>query len=211
MPTRIVRPIVLGLAAALLAAGVASADTCCANTSVAIEPSNGAMPGDIVRLEKIACLAYDNSGPLELNLVGFWLSSDTVPADPNPGDVPGSDGSRLASDLPPEETWPPFASVSAPGSAGSGWATVVVPDVAAGSYQLWWRCDNGGGPGGGIHYSGGPRLTVGTAAPDTSTATLTGGAATTTAIPLLVGALAFLAVLPGWRRRRRWPFEDRRP
>src|SRR5512140_2070718 len=48
------------------------ADTCCANTSVAPTPRM-AVPGDTVRLDGIACLAADNSGPLPLNPVEFWL------------------------------------------------------------------------------------------------------------------------------------------
>jgi len=51
----------------------------------------------------VACLDADNTGPLPLNLTGFWLSRDRVPADADPASVPGG-GSRLANDLPDVET-----------------------------------------------------------------------------------------------------------
>jgi hypothetical protein len=145
------------------------ADTCCANTSLTPVPPVS-HPGHMVRLDGMACLDADNSGPLPLRLAEFWLSTDRVPPDPNPGEAPGDPDVHLADDLPPSGQWFPFASVSVEGKAAVGNATIVVPDVADGSYQLWWRCDNGGGPGSGIHYSGGPRLIVGAAAPDTATA-----------------------------------------
>lgn len=166
---RMVTAVVLAAMTLLVLAPTALADTCCANTSVTPVPRS-AMPGDTVRLDGIACLNYDNSGPLPLNPVEFWLSTDRVPADPNPGDAPGDPNVHLADDLAPTGQWFPFASVTVEGEAAIGSATIVVPDLAAGKYQLWWRCDNGGGEGSGIHYSGGPLLAVGAATPDTSTA-----------------------------------------
>lgn len=164
--------LVVGAMAALAFTPVAFGDTCCANTSVALRPAR-AMPGDAVELDGIRCLAYDNTGPLALNLKAFWLSTDRVPADGDPGSVPGGPA-RLATDLPPVERWLPFTSVSGAGAVGAGTATIVVPKLPSGSYQLWWLCDNGGGPGSGIHYSGGPRLVVGPGSPDTATATTPG-------------------------------------
>jgi hypothetical protein len=160
-----------GLAAVLLAASVALADTCCANTSVGLDPTAVTL-GETVMVTGIACLDADNAGPLPLNLTGFWLSRDRVPADADPGSVPGG-GSRLASDLPAIETWLPFETVTGSGAAATGGATLVVPAVTSGSYQLWWHCDNGAGPGSGIHYSGGSRLRVHARGPDTATAVTT--------------------------------------
>jgi hypothetical protein len=157
-----------GITAMLIFAPTVAADTCCANTSVVLHPAT-ARPGDSVRVDGIACLNYDNSGPLALNVKSFWLSADDVPADADPGSAPGSGLARLANDLPPVEQWLPFASVPDAGQVRIGAATIVVPDVPRGSYQLWWLCDNGGGPGSGIHYSDGPRLKVDPGSPDTAT------------------------------------------
>ena len=159
--------VLAGMTTALALAPIATADTCCANTRVVFTPTS-ADPGDVIAIDGIRCLAYDNSGPLELNLEAFWLSSDRVPADPDPGSAPGGPA-RPANDLPPVDQWLPFASVTHAGQARSGTTTIVVPDLPDGSYQLWWRCDNGGGPGSGIHYSGGSRLFVGIPDPDTAT------------------------------------------
>ena len=164
----IVTALVLAAVTLVILAPTVLADTCCANTSVTPVPRT-AMPGDTVRLDGMACLNADNSGPLPLNPVEFWLSTDRVPADPNPGDAPGDPDVHPAADLPPPGQWFPFASVTVEGKAAVGSATIVVPALADGTYQLWWRCDNGGAPESGIHYSGGPRLTVG-ATPDTATA-----------------------------------------
>ncbi|MCJ7710833.1 MAG: hypothetical protein MUQ32_08370, partial [Chloroflexi bacterium] len=55
-------------------------------------------------------------------------------------------------------------------STKTGDAAIIGPDLPDGLYQLWWLCDNGGGPGSGIHYSPGPRLAIGVP-PDTATET----------------------------------------
>lgn len=159
----ILRAIVLGVVAAMLLVPVAAADTCCANTAVELDPPS-AEPGDVVRLIGLRCLNADNTGPLPLSLGAFWLSSGTRAAEVDPDTVPGP---GLPQDLPPTEEWLPFAS-SPDASATSGRATIVVPDLPRGSYQLWWWCDDGSGPGGAIHYSIGPRLVIG-AIPDTAT------------------------------------------
>jgi hypothetical protein len=99
-----------------------------------------------------------------LNLGAFWLAKGHRPAE-DPGDVPGN---LPYPDLPPIETWLPFESAPPFDSTTHGDATIVVPDLPDGLYQLWWWCDNGGGPGSGIHYSPGPRLAVGVP-PDTAT------------------------------------------
>jgi hypothetical protein len=153
----------IAAAAALAAAQPVSADTCCANVPVQPAPRS-VDPGDVVALTGLQCLRSDGSGPLSLNLVSFWLATGRRPAE-DPGDTPGN---LPYPDLPDVETWYPFASAPDFETAASGAATIVVPDLADGRYQLWWLCDNGGGPGSGIHYSTGPRLTIGTP-PDTST------------------------------------------
>lgn len=81
------------------------------------------------------------------------------------------------------EEWHAFDSVAAgaAGVAAPGDATITVPDLADGRYQLWWWCDDGSGPGGGIHYSTGPRLAIGQV-PDTATAD-------PTADPIIAGSL----------------------
>jgi hypothetical protein len=155
------RATVIGIAALLLLAPPALADTCCANIPVGMDPS-AAMPGDTVLLTGLQCLQSDGGGPLPLNLGAFWLAPGNRPAE-DPGDTPGN---LPYPDLPPVETWLPFDSVDV--AAGS--ATIVVPNLPDGRYQLWWLCDNGGGPGSGIHYSTGPRLAIGVA-PDTATET----------------------------------------
>lgn len=165
MRLRTMRSAVAAVLAVLLLAPSALADTCCANIPVQLEPRS-AMPGDTVRLIGMQCRSADNSGPLALNLGAFWLLPGARPADDHPGDVPGL--ALPAPDLPPTEEWLSFASVP-DATASSGDATITVPDLPDGTYQLWWWCNDGTGPGGGIHYSTGPRLAIGVA-PDTATA-----------------------------------------
>lgn len=166
MTTRsVLRATVLAIAAVLLVAPAVLADTCCANIRVGLDPGF-AKRGDIIEITGLQCLNYDNTGPLELNLGAFWLSAGRRPAEPDPGSVPGS--GLFAPDLPPVEDWYSFRSVPSPQNT-KGDATIAVPDLPNGTYQLWWWCDNGSGPGGGIHYSSGPGLVIG-AAPDTATA-----------------------------------------
>lgn len=165
MTTRsILRAMVIAIAAVLVVAPAVLADTCCANLPVGLNPRS-AMPGDVVLITGLECRNYDNTGPLPLSLGAFWLSTARRPADPDPGSVPGL--GLPAPDLPPVEKWHRFASVP-DASATAGDATIIVPDLPGGTYQLWWWCNDGSGPGGGIHYSTGPRLAVG-GPPDTAT------------------------------------------
>jgi hypothetical protein len=192
--------LVAALAMILLAPAV-QADTCCANKAVRFSPSS-ATPGDTVRIDRIVCRDAYNDGPLELNLVSWWLSSDDIPA-ADPGDVPGSPDVHLADDLPRVGRWHPFASVSDPGVATAGSATIVIPTMSPGTYQLWWRCDNGGGRGSGIHYSGGPRLAVGvpdTAAGAAPTQVVTPSRPSTLPILLLAGLVGLAVMLRRVRR-----------
>ena len=69
--------------------------------------------------------------------------------------------------MPDAATWPAFDNVS-PAADGSGAVSFTVPRLESGTYQLWWRCDNDDGPGSGIHYGTGERLSV-AALPATST------------------------------------------
>jgi hypothetical protein len=161
------RAMVIASAAVLLLAPPVLADTCCANLPVDIEPT-AARSGDTVRLIGLECRDADNSGPLPLELGTFWLATSDRPADGDPSTTPGEG----PPDFPPVEEWHAFDSV-APGAAGvaaPGDATITVPDLPDGRYQPWWWCDNGSGPGGGIHYSTGPRLAIGQV-PDTATET----------------------------------------
>ena len=157
------RATIIGIAALLMLAPPALADTCCANVPVGLDPPS-AMPGDIVRLTGIQCLKADNAGPLPLNLGAFWLAKGKRAAEAQPDTAPGP---GLPGELPPVDKWLDFASVPDP-TATSGNATITVPDLPHGTYQLWWWCDDGSGPGGGIHYSTGPRLAIGSS-PDTAT------------------------------------------
>ncbi len=160
------RAVFIASAAVLLLAPPVLADTCCANLPVDLEPT-AAEPGDTVRLIALECREADNDGPLRLELGSFWLATTDRPAEGEPDTTPGLG----PPDFPPVEDWHAFESV-APGDAGvaaPGDATITVPDLPDGKYQLWWWCDNGSGPGGGIHYSTGPRLVVGQV-PDTATA-----------------------------------------
>lgn len=147
----------------LLAPGVL-ADTCCANLPVGLDPRS-AQPGNVVRLIGLRCLNADNTGPLPLQLGSFWLAKGERAPDAAPDSAPGP---GLPSDLPPVEEWLQFETVPE-ATATIGDASIKVPGLPNGSYQLWWWCDNGSGPGGGIHYSTGPRLTIG-GGPDTDTA-----------------------------------------
>jgi hypothetical protein len=190
-------------AAVLAIAQPVSADTCCANVPVQPAPRS-VDPGDVVTLTGLQCLRSDGTGPLALNLVSFWLATGRRPAE-DPADVPGN---LPYPDLPDVATWYPFASAPPFDTATSAPATIVVPDVADGRYQLWWLCDNGGGPGSGIHYSTGPSLTVGSP-PDTATApVLPAGGSRPSAWPawLLLGpgmvALAIGVLRPAGDRRR---------
>lgn len=157
------RATMIGIAAVLLLAPPVLADTCCANVPVGLDPPS-AMPGDTVRLTGLRCLTSGGEGPLPLNLGAFWLAPGNRPAE-DPGDVPGN---LPYPDLPPIEKWLPFESAPPFDSTTDGVATIIVPDLPDGRYQLWWWCDNGGGPGSGIHYSPGPRLAIGVP-PDTAT------------------------------------------
>lgn len=156
------RATLFGIAATLALAPAVLADTCCANVPVGLDPPS-AMPGDSVRLTGLQCLRSDGTGPLPLDLGSFWLWTGERPAEVDPDTVPGP---GLPGDLPPTEEWLPFDSVP-DATTTSGDATITVPDLPDGTYQLWWWCD-GSGPGGGIHYSTGPRLAVGVP-PDTAT------------------------------------------
>ncbi|MCJ7711215.1 MAG: hypothetical protein MUQ32_10360 [Chloroflexi bacterium] len=157
------RAVVIGIAAVLLLAPPVLADTCCANVPVKLDPPS-AVSGDTVRLTGLRCLRSDGTGPLSLNLGAFWLATGHRPAE-DPGDVPGN---LPYPDLPPIEKWLPFESAPPFDSTTRGDATIIVPDLPDGRYQLWWLCDNGGGEGSGIHYSPGPRLAIGVP-PDTAT------------------------------------------
>ncbi|MEI7744112.1 MAG: hypothetical protein WCK58_10240 [Chloroflexota bacterium] len=190
-------------AAVLLLAPVAVADTCCANTPVTPD-SAAAMPGDQVRLTGLRCLNADNSGGLGLEVRGFWLWPGHRAAEQDPATAPGP---GLPQDLPPVEAWLPFDSVEG-GGQPVGSAVITIPNLRDGSYQLWWRCDNGGGPGSGIHYSTGPRLRIG-AVPETATVPASPPADQTgwNWAPLLlpaIGSTTFAGLLrfgPGRRRR----------
>ena len=154
------RAMVIGIAAVLLLAPTALADTCCANTAVRLDPPS-AQPGEAVRLTGLRCLHADNSGGLPLSLGSFWLWAGHRVGETQLDTAPGP---GLPQDLPPVEEWLPFDSVDVAAAS----AVITVPDLPDGTYQLWWWCDNGGGPGSGIHYSTGPRLAIGVA-PDTAT------------------------------------------
>ena len=163
--TLVVRAAVLAVVGAVLLASTALADTCCANLPVGLDPRE-ADPGDTVRVSGLECRNADNSGPRPLALGAYRLAEGERAAE-DPGDQPGpANPGPGPADFPPVEAWLPFASVPDPGLA-SGDATIVVPDLPDGSYQFWWWCDQDG-PGGGIHYSTGPRLTIGDL-PDTTT------------------------------------------
>ena len=159
---RTLRSAIAAIIAILLLAPPALADTCCANLPVRLDPRS-AMPGDTVRLIGLECRNADNSGPLPLKLGAFWLWPGKRAAEGQPDVVPGP---GLPADLPSTARWLPFATLPPP-TAGRGDATIIVPDLPDGTYQLWWWCDDGTGPGGGIHYSTGPRLAIGVP-PDTA-------------------------------------------
>jgi hypothetical protein len=159
----ILRSTLAAIVVVLLLAPPVMADTCCANIPVQLDPPS-AMPGDTVRLIGLQCRRADNSGPLPLNLGAFWLWPGKRAADAQPDTAPGP---GLPGDLPPTEEWLSFATVPDV-VVGSGDATITVPDLPDGTYQLWWWCDDGSGPGGGIHYSTGPRLAIGVS-PNTDT------------------------------------------
>ncbi len=187
------RALIIASAAMLLMAPPVLADTCCANLPVDLEPT-AARPGGAVRLIGMECRNADNSGPLPLVLGSYWLASTDRPAEAEPDTTPGEGLPAL----PPVEDWHAFASVAAgaAGVAAPGDATIIVPELPDGRYQLWWWCDDGSGPGGGIHYSTGPRLVIGQA-PDTATATPgvagdDGRPAWPTGIVLGIGAVVFL-------------------
>ena len=195
----------MGAAAVLLLAPAASADTCCANIPVKLDPP-AAMPGDTVRLIGMECLNADGSGPLPLDLGAFWLATGARPADADPGSVPGA--GLPAPDLPPTEEWLPFDNVP-DATASSGDATITVPALPDGTYQLWWWCHDGSGPGGGIHYSTGPRLAIG-AVPDTATKAASSPASSGSSrshdwpvgLVLALGAAAFVGTVRSSRARR---------
>lgn len=192
---------VIGGVLALALAPAALADTCCANVVVQLSPVT-ASPGERVTASGIRCLRYDNSGPIEFAPSKFYLSAGHQSADANPGDTPGN-GQGLPADLPAVEHWPALRDHTA-AAGGIGSAVLVVPDLPGGSYQLWWWCDNGGGPGSGIHYSDGPRLTV-TGSPETDASASEHVAQTgeQALLPVVVGFWAGLGMLLVLRLRHR--------
>jgi hypothetical protein len=203
-----VRPVLCGTVAAIamvvLAASVVLADTCCANTPVGFQPS-AARPGTTVRVTGIRCLNADNSGPLPVVLDGFWLWSGHRAADAHPDTVPAP---GLPEALPDVGQWLPFESVR-PAADGSGVGAFTVPRLADGTYQIWWICNNDQGPGSGIHYGTGSRLTVG-APPETAAVGPTASprsAGPEPALALLFGlsAGAFVLTLVSTRFSRRSP------
>jgi len=195
------RSLLLAAAAALALAPAALGDTCCANVAVGLSPRT-ADPGDQVTVAGIRCLHYDNSGPVAFAAARFYLHRGHEAADPNPGDVPGN-GPGLPSDLPTTDRWPAFDSVaSSDGLVGS--AVLTVPQLRSGSYQLWWWCDDGSGPGGGIHYSDGPRLTI-SGTPDTDAALPDLSGEPADRAPLVLLGIGAAAAAGTWRfasRRR---------
>lgn len=187
----------MGIVAAMLVAATALADTCCANLPVGLSPRS-ARSGDTVRLTGIECRNGDNSGPLPLNLSAFWLAPGRRPAT-DPADVPGL--GLPAPDLPPVDRWLSFLSAPTFNSTNRGDAAITVPVLPDGLYQLWWLCDNGGGPGSGIHYSTGPRLAIGVP-PDTATEPVrsAGSSGSGGGPPWLLmagGAVAFIVMFGG--------------
>lgn len=189
----------IAAAALLLLAPTALADTCCANIPVGLDPAS-AKPADTVRLIGMQCLRSNGSGPLPVNLGAFWLATTDRPAI-EPGDVPAV---GLPQDLPPVDEWLAFDSVPDP-SATSGDATIKVPQLSNGTYQLWWWCDDGSGPGGGIHYSTGPRLAIG-GIPDTDTAETASPGSSGSSVGLglaLFGAVVFVLTVR-WGPFRSW-------
>jgi hypothetical protein len=164
IPRSGLRATLIAGAAFLLLAPAVLADTCCANLPVGLDPRS-AMPGDVVRVVGLRCLNADNTGPLPVKVGAFWLAKGERTADADPESAPGP---GLPAELPPIERWLHFATVPDP-TKTVGDATIKVPDLPNGTYQLWWWCDDGSGPGGGIHYSTGPRLPIG-GSPDTDTA-----------------------------------------
>jgi hypothetical protein len=194
IPRSILRAALIAAAALLLLAPAVLADTCCANIPVGLDPAS-AKPADTVRLIGMQCLRSDGTGPLALNIGSFWLAT-TERSAIEPGDVPGP---GLPQELPPVDEWLAFDSVPDP-SAASGDATIKVPTLPNGTYQLWWWCDDGSGPGGGIHYSTGPRLTIG-GSPDTDTAVVvSSGTSGSPVWPVGLG-LALGAVVFVWTAR----------
>lgn len=153
----------LAIVAILALAAPVLADTCCANLPVGLAPTT-ADPGDTVKLIGLECRDADNSGPNALRLGRFWLATTDRAAETEPDTTPSA---GLPEVLPPVEEWLAFDTVPDV-VTGPGDATIIVPDLPDGRYQLWWWCDDGSGPGGGIHYSTGPRLVVGDV-PDTAT------------------------------------------
>jgi hypothetical protein len=103
-------------------APAALADTCCANTPVELVPAV-AKSGQTASVSGVRCLNADNTGPLPLNLVGFWLSPGSRPAVSDPDTAPGA---GVPSNMPDPESWPPFDSVTEAGD-GSGSAVFTVP------------------------------------------------------------------------------------
>jgi hypothetical protein len=193
----ILQGIVAAGAGLVLLAPAVLGDTCCANTEVGLEPAS-ASPGATVRLTGLRCLAADGSGPLELKLDAYWLSAGDRAAEADPDTVPGP---GLPSDLPSTDAWHPFDSVT-PAADGTGNATITVPPLDAGTYQLWWTCDERGGPGSGIHYSTGPRLAVGTM-PDTSTVADPPASRDSRLLLGLVFAVGIVPFIAALRRDRR--------
>lgn len=158
---RVMAAIAAAVVGVALAVPPVRADTCCANTPVQLQPEV-ADPGQAVRATGLRCLASDNSATVDQKPVRFWLWPGARAGEDEPDTTPGE---GLPADLPDTEAWPAFGSVEVLGSTFR--ATLTVPRLASRSYQLWWWCE-GGGPGGGIHYSTGPRLAVGL--PDTAAA-----------------------------------------
>jgi hypothetical protein len=153
---RAIPTLLMATVLAALTAPAALADTCCGTADVRFEPPSAA-PGVTVTVEDIRCVEADGATSLDLaTLDRFWLT--TMPRD-----------AFLESEASIDyESWPTFAEVRDPTEA-EGTATIVVPGLPPGSYQLWWGC---AGSDGSVvrHYATGSPLRVGPPTPDTSTA-----------------------------------------
>jgi hypothetical protein len=146
------------LVATLALAPVASADVCCGTADVTFDPPR-AQAGKTVTLDGLVCVDPANGTQATLaSLRGFWLTRQDDraflddPARPDPAE------------------WPAFASVPDP-NAKTGSATIVVPSLRDGRYNLWWACQDAASADSYVlHASTGSRLVVGPP-PETATET----------------------------------------
>ena len=186
---RIVRSFGLAVGALLLLAPAVLGDECCGDHQGVVARPSRASPGEVVTFDHLDCTGLGEPAPKISTLSRWHLDVNSI-LDRDAEDPPLDSG-----------TWAQFKEIVAPDSASPS-ALIIVPDLPAAGYHLWWTCDLGGG-GVAFHDSAEPVLAiVGTPASDTAPETWAASPSPPVpAMPAIVGGVAALLVVGALLRR----------